>query len=131
LGKAVRTTFLLDWIIDDSMRRAVHKCTNKIERHHRFAKHLAFGEHGLLRSNDPDDQEKAIVYNELVANAVVLQTVVDQTQAIHALSAEGVAIRHDDLASLSPYGTGNLKRFGNFPTDLSPEPMPVDMGLPL
>jgi len=70
------------------MRRAVHKCTTKIERHHRFAKHLAFGEHGLLRSNDPDDQEKAIVYNELVANAVVLQTVVDQTQAIHALSAE-------------------------------------------
>ncbi len=131
LGKAVRTTFLLDWIMDDSMRRAVHKCTTKIERHHRFAKHLAFGEHGLLRSNDPDDQEKAIVYNELVANAVVLQTVVDQTQAIHALSAEGVAIRHDDLAFLSPYGTGNLKRFGNFPTDLSPEPMPVDMGLPL
>jgi hypothetical protein len=53
------------------MRRAVHKCTTKIERHHKFAKHLAFGEHVLLRSNDPSDQEKAIVYNELVANAVV------------------------------------------------------------
>jgi TnpA family transposase len=131
LGKAVRTTFLLDWIMDDSMRRAVHKCTTKIERHHQFAKHLAFGEHGLLRSNDPADQEKAIVYNELVANAVVLQTVVDQTQAIHALSAEGVAIRHGDLAFLSPYGTGNLKRFGDYPTDLTPEPMPVDMGLPV
>jgi hypothetical protein len=49
-----------------------------IERHHQFAKHLAFGEHGLLRSNDPPDQEKAFVYNELVANAVVSQTVVDQ-----------------------------------------------------
>jgi len=73
LGKAVRTTFLLDWIMNDSMRRAVHKCTTKIERHHKFAKHLAFGEHDLLRSNDPSDQEKAIVYNELVANVVVLQ----------------------------------------------------------
>ncbi len=82
-SKAVRTTFLLDWIMNVSMRRAVHQCTTKIERHHKFAKHLAFGEHGLLRSNDPSDQEKAIVYNELVANAV-----------------------------------GNLKRFGNFPTDL-------------
>src|SRR6266853_7058588 len=60
LGKAARTTFLLDWIMNDSMRRAVHKCTTKIERHHQFAKHLAFGEHGLLRSNDPSDQEKAI-----------------------------------------------------------------------
>ena len=131
LGKAVRTTFLLDWIMDDTMRRAVHKCTTKVERHHRFAKHLAFGEHGLLRSNDPADQEKAVVYNELVANAVVLQNVVDQTQAIHALKAEGVSIRRDDLAFLSPYGTANLKRFGDYPTDLTPEPMPPDMGLPV
>ena len=52
VGKAVRTTSLLDWIMDDSMRRAVHKCTTEIERYHQFAKHVAFGEHGLLRSND-------------------------------------------------------------------------------
>jgi hypothetical protein len=49
-----------------------------IERHHRFAKHLAFGGEGLLKSNDPADQEKAVVYSELVANAVALQNVVDQ-----------------------------------------------------
>jgi len=130
LGKAVRTTFLLDWIMNDSMRRAAHKCTTKIERHHKFAKHLAFGEHGLLRSNDPSDQEKAIVYNELVANAVVLQNVVDQTQALHALKSEGTRFSNADLAHLSPYGTSNLKRFGNFPTDLIPDPVPVERGLP-
>ncbi|HEY3654732.1 MAG TPA: Tn3 family transposase [Steroidobacteraceae bacterium] len=130
LGKAVRTTFLLDWIMNDSMRRAVHKCTTKIERHHKFAKHLAFGEHGLLRSNDPSDQEKAIVYNELVANAVVLQNVVDQTQALHALKSEGTRFSNADLAHLSPYVTSNLKRFGNFPTDLIPDPVPVERGLP-
>jgi hypothetical protein len=33
----------------------------------------------LLRSNERADQEKAIVYNELIANAVALQNVVDQT----------------------------------------------------
>jgi TnpA family transposase len=130
LGKAVRTTFLLDWIMNDSMRRAVHKCTTKIERHHKFAKYLAFGEHGLLRSNDPSDQEKAIVYNELVANAVVLQNVVDQTRALHALKSEGTRFSNADLAFLSPYGTSNLKRFGNFPTDLIPDPVPVERGLP-
>jgi TnpA family transposase len=27
LGVAVRTKFLLTWIRDDAMRRAVHKCT--------------------------------------------------------------------------------------------------------
>jgi Tn3 transposase DDE domain-containing protein len=110
------------WIRDDAMRRAVHKCTTKIERHHRFAKHLAFGGEGLLQSNDPADQEKAIIYNELVANAVVLQNVVDQTQTLHALKSEGVAIEPADLPYLSPYATRNLKRFGDYPTELKPEP---------
>jgi len=73
--------------MDRTLRRARSKST-KIERHHCFAKHLAFGGEGLLRTNNPADQEKAIVYNELVANAVALQTVVDQTAALHALNAE-------------------------------------------
>jgi hypothetical protein len=99
--------------MDDSMRRAVHKCTTKIERHHRFAKHLAFGGEGLLRSNDPADQEKAIVYNELVANAVAL----------------GVIINRSDLAFLSPYLTSNLKRFGDYSTELAPEAIPMAITL--
>ena len=125
LGNAVRTTYLLEWIMDDTLRRTVHKGTTKIERHHKFAKHLAFGAGGHLRSNDPADQEKAIVYNELVANAVALQTVVDQTQAIHTLKVKGVNIRPTDLAFLSPYATSKLKRFGEYPTELKPEAMPI------
>lgn len=131
LGVAVRTKFLLEWIRDDSVRRAVHKCTTKIKRHHRFAKHLCFGGEGYLRTNDSAEPEKAIVYNELVANAVALQTVVDQTQALHALKSEGAPIRHADLAFLSPYATSHLKRFGDYPTDLTPDPVPVIRALPL
>lgn len=96
------------------------KSTTKIERHHKFAKHLAFGGDGLFRTNDPADQEKAIVYNELVANAVALQTVVDQTQALHALKSDGVRIDLADLAFLSPY-----------PTNLIPEAMPITTTLPV
>jgi TnpA family transposase len=129
LGNAVRTTYLLEWIMDDSLRRTVHKGTTKIERHHKFSKHLAFGAGGHLRSNNPADQEKAIVYNELVANAVALQNVVDQTQAIHTLKSKGVSIRPTDLAFLSPYATSKLKRFGEYPTDLQPEAMPTQTTL--
>jgi hypothetical protein len=52
-----------------------------------------------LQSNDPADQEKAIIYNKLVANAVVQQNVVDQTQALHVFKSEGVAI------APTPHGT--------------------------
>jgi TnpA family transposase len=131
LGNAVRTTYLLEWVMDESLRRTVHKGTTKIERHHKFSKHLAFGAGGHLRSNDPADQEKAIVYNELVTNAVALQNVVDQTQALHTLKSKGVNIRPADLAFLSPYATSKLKRFGDYPTDLKPEAMPTRTTLPV
>jgi len=131
LGNAVRTTYLLEWIMDESLRRTVHKGTTKIERHHKFAKHLAFGAGGHLRSNNPADQEKAIVYNELRANAVALQNVVDQTQALHTLKSKGISIRAADVPFLSPYTTSNLKRFGEYPTDLKPEAMPTRTTLPL
>jgi TnpA family transposase len=130
LGNAVRTTYLLEWVMDESLRRTVHKGTTKIERHHKFTKHLAFGAGGHLRSNNPADLEKAIVYNELVTNAVALQTVADQTQALHALKSNGINIRTSDLAFLSPYATSKLKRFGDFPTNLKPEAMPTCTSLP-
>ena len=130
LGNAVRTTYLLEWVMDESLRRTVNKGTTKIERHHKFSKHLAFGAGGHLRSNNPDDQEKAVVYNELVANAVALQTVVDQTQALHTLKSKGVNFRTSDLSFLSPYATSKLKRFGDYPTDLKPEAMPTCTTLP-
>jgi hypothetical protein len=46
--------------------------------------------------------EKAIVYNELVATAVALQTAVDQTRALQALKSNGVRIDPADLAFLMP-----------------------------
>jgi TnpA family transposase len=131
LGKAVRTTYLLEWIMSDSLRRTVHKGTTKIERHHKFAKHFAFGGNGLFRTNDPADQEKAIVYNELATSAVALQTVVDQTQALYALKSNGVPINLADLGFLSPYPTSKLKRFGDYPTTLMPEAMPTTTDLPV
>ena len=131
LGNAVRTTYLLEWVMDEALRRTVHKGTTKIERHHKFSKHLAFGAGGHLRSNDPADQEKAIVYNELVTNAVALQNVVDQTHALHTLKSKGVNIRAADLAFLSPYATSKLKRFGDYSTDLKPEAMPARTTLPV
>ena len=52
-------------------------------------------------------------------------------QALHTLKSKGVNIRAADLAFLSPYATSKLKRFGDYPTNLNPEPMPTRTTLPL
>jgi hypothetical protein len=79
----------------------------------------------------PQIRRKPSFYHELVANAVALQSVVDQTQALHALQSEGVRIGLADLAFLSPYPTSKLKRFGDYPTNLKLEARPTITTLPV
>ena len=63
---------------------------------------------------------------DLVASAVILHNAVDLSLTIQQLSAEGVRIDRQMLASLSPYLTRHLKRYGNFVIDLQTIPMPLE-----
>jgi TnpA family transposase len=130
LGNVVRTTFLLRWTWDEDLRREIHKGTTKVERSHQFAKYLTFGGEGGLKTNNPADQEKAIVNNELVANAVALQTVADQTETLHELRRQGIEIPPEDLTYFSPYPTSKVKRFGEYPSRIRTETGPPNRNLP-
>ncbi len=121
---------LLRWIRNDALRATVTSSANKVETFHEFSGYRNFGSQGVLRTNDPDEQEKNTVCNQLVANAVMLQNVADQTRVLHELNREGCTIRAEDLAFLSPYVTRNLKRFGVYETRYKTEPAPEDKGLP-
>lgn len=48
-----------------------------------------FGGDGVISENDPEEQEKRIKYNDLVANAVIFQNVVDITLILWSLMKEG------------------------------------------
>jgi hypothetical protein len=78
---------------------------------------------GLLLEIHPDEQEKRLKYNHLLTNAVSIQNVIDLTRAVRGLLAEGYPVKHEDLATLSPYQTRHIKRFGDYVfTVTSPEP---------
>jgi len=55
-------------------------------------------------------------------NSVILQNIVDMSDIIHQLTQEGAQIREDDLASLSPYLTEHIKRFGDYHIDIQQMP---------
>jgi TnpA family transposase len=130
LGRVVRTVYLLRWITDDALRAGVTDGANKVETFHEFSDFLSFGSRGILKTNDPAEQEQQTVYNQLVANAVMLQNVADQTRVLHELYQEGYSINLEDLAFMSPYVTQNLNRFGSYPTRCETEPLPENKGLP-
>ena len=126
LGRVVRTIFLLKYISDKKFREEIHANTNKVESFHKFAKWLNFGGE-ILQENDPEEQEKLIKYNNLVANALIFQNVIDQTGIINNLIKDGYRGTAQDLKILSPYQTAHIKRFGDYVVDLSEIPPPLDI----
>ncbi|WP_211454325.1 Tn3 family transposase [Collimonas antrihumi] len=121
LGGAVRTIFLLKWISDIKLRQEVTGETNKMESYNGFAKWLSFGG-DVIAQNDPEEQQKRLRYNDLVAAAVILQNTVDMMRVVQTLVAEGHEIDISDLTFLSPYITSGVKRFGDYHLNLKRTP---------
>jgi hypothetical protein len=76
---------------------------DKVEAYHGFAGWLFLGREDVISDNDSEDQEKLIKYNDLVANAVIFQNVVDVSRVLPELLAEGHPVKREDVAALGPY----------------------------
>ena len=131
LGRVVRTVFLLEYISNPQLRTQITAATNKVEAFNGFSAWLFFGGEGMITDSAPEEQEQRIKYKEVIANAVILQNVVDMTQVLRALSEEGVGISREMVAGLSPYLTRNIKRFGDYTLDMTIPPQPFQGDLPL
>jgi TnpA family transposase len=117
VGRSVRTVALLRFLADAALRRRVTAATNKAEAYNGFSAWLRFGNGGVIGTNDPAEQEKAIKFNSLLANCVIFHTALDMTEVIRGLISEGWEITAGLLAQLSPYLTEHINRFGVYPTD--------------
>lgn len=118
--------FLLKYISDKKFREVINAHTNKVESFHNFAKWINFGGE-VIQENDPEEQEKLIKYNNLIANSLIFQNVIDQTRIIKNLMLDGFEVKAEDLKILSPYLTAHIKRFGDYVVDLSEIPPPLDV----
>ncbi|EUC12101.1 transposase Tn3 family protein [Burkholderia sp. BT03] len=121
LGNVVRTVFLLEWIGSRELRQEVTANTNKIESYNGFAKWLSFGG-DVIAENEPEEQQKRLRYNDLIASAVILQNTVDKMRALRDMVAEGEMVRAEDIGFLSPYPTHNIRRFRRYRLHLDRSP---------
>ncbi|MGH2719714.1 MAG: Tn3 family transposase [Actinomycetota bacterium] len=116
VGRVIRTITLLRYISEADLREEVTAATNKVEAYNGFSAWLRFGS-DVIERNDPAEQEKMIKFNSLLANCVIFHTALDMTAVIRQLLDEGWTISPEDLASLSPYLTERIKRFGDYVID--------------
>jgi TnpA family transposase len=127
LGKVIRTQFLLEYISNSKLREVITASTNKVEAYHALSDWILFVSKVIVASNDPDEMEKAIKYNALIANCIVLQNIIDYSYVVYLLQQEGIQITKEDVARISPYMNEHLKRFGDFIIDLGILPQNTEM----
>ena len=75
---------------------------------------VTFGSKYIVDSNDPNEMEKALKYNTIVANCIIIQNLVDISSILFDLKSEGWEITKNDVKKLSPYLTEHIKRFGDY-----------------
>ncbi|MET7763522.1 Tn3 family transposase [Streptomyces sp. NPDC005393] len=66
VGRAVRTAVLLRYLSDPALREQIQRATNKAEAYNGFTKWLHFGNAGWLTSRDPELQDKAVKFLDLL-----------------------------------------------------------------
>ncbi|MFE5550230.1 Tn3 family transposase, partial [Streptomyces sp. NPDC056534] len=120
VGRAVRTAVLLRYLSDPGLREQIQKATNKAKAYNGFTKWLHFGNAGWLASRDPELQDKAVKFLDLLASSVVFSTTV-----LAQMAREGRTLHPSDLSVLSPYRRENVLRFGNYTTDQLHIPPPA------
>lgn len=130
VGRAVRTIFLLEYLSSLELRQEIRAATTIVEAYNSFIGWLSFGGDGVIRQRDPVEQEKRIKYMNLVANSVIMQNVVDMTNALHEMALEGHEVTREHVARLSPYMTERIRRFGEYFLDMSEKPQPLQPDRP-
>jgi TnpA family transposase len=130
LGRVQRTLFLLRYISEADLRRTIRAETTKIESYNDFLDWISFGG-PVIKSGDPVEQAKQIKYMKLVANAIMLQNVVDLTNVLNGMIAEGLEVTAAFISHLSPYIRRHILRFGSYilkddiPEPLCPVPIQI------
>jgi TnpA family transposase len=130
MGRAVRTEFLLRFLSSMGLRRRITAATNKAESYNGFSKWLLFGGDGIVPDLDPEDREKRLKFNQILADSLVLQNAADMTGVLRSLAEEGYPLRREEVAQLSPYLTEHVKRFGDYVVDLESVPDPLHPDMP-
>ena len=114
LGNVIRTLFLLEYILDEKLRDGITESTNKVEAFNGLSEWCTFGSKYIVDSNDPNEMEKALKYNTIVANCIIIQNLVDISSILFDLKSEGWEITKNDVKKLRPYLTEHIKRFGDY-----------------
>ena len=114
IGRIAKTVHILRYVDDPGFRRRILTQLNHTELRHRLGRRIHHGERGEIRSPLRQGQEEQLGSFGLALNAVVHWNAIYMQKAIGQLRADGMNVRPDDLAHLSPLIWRHLNFLGRY-----------------
>lgn len=113
-GRLIKTLFILRYLQNETYRRRINLQLNKGEALHALRRFIFFANQGKLRQHQHEEQTNQASCLNLVTNAVVIWNTVYMAAVIDQLKKEGVEVRDEDLAHLSPSRYEHINPYGKY-----------------
>jgi TnpA family transposase len=124
LGKALKTTFLCDYIRLESLRREIHEGLQVIETWNSANTFILYGKGGEFASNQLEDQEITMLCLHLLqVSLVYINTLM--LQQVLAEPAWQSQLAEADTRALTPLLWGHVNPYGTFTLDMH-QRLPLD-----
>ena len=114
LGRIAKTIHVLNYIDDESNRRAILTQLNRGEGRHSLARKVFHGERGELRQKYREGQEDQLGTLGLVLNIIILWNTIYIDAILTDLRKEGFCVLDEDVARLSPLIYKHINMLGRY-----------------
>ena len=114
IGRIAKTVHILRTIDDPAFRRRILTQLNHTELRHRLGRRIHHGERGEIRSPLQQGQEEQLGALGLALNAVAHWNAIYMQEALQQVRTDGMDVRDDDLAHLSPLIWRHLNFLGRY-----------------
>ena len=114
LGRIDKTIHSLTYIDDEPKRRRTLTQLNRGEDRHKLARAVFHGKRGELRQRYKEGQEDQLGALGLVVNMIVLWNTLYIDAALPQLAREGLPVRPEDVARLSPLMFEHINLLGRY-----------------
>lgn len=114
VGRCAKTLYLLAYLDDEGYRRRILTQLNHSEGRHKLARLIFHGRRGEVHQRYREGQEDQLGALGLVLNMVVLWNTRYMDAALRHLQVQGVTVRTEDVARLTPLSFQHINFLGRY-----------------
>lgn len=112
LGRIVKTIYILRYLHDKEMRRAIRLQLNRVESRHSLVRSIFFADQGAFKTNNYTELMNKASCLSFVSNAVVLHNTNQLQNIYESLRVKGYHLNEEDMARISPLSSKHITMHG-------------------